>query len=405
MSADDPGVLIVGAGHAGGTAAALLRQYGYAGPVRIVGEEPLPPYQRPPLSKAWLKGEADSDSLLLRPREAWADLGVDLQTGTTVAAIDLEARKATLASGADLPFSALILATGATARTVPLPGADHSSVLRLRTATDADRIRAALGPDRRVVIIGGGYVGLEVAASARALGAEATIIEREPRLLARVASPELAAAFDRRHRAEGVEIVCAARPVEVLDGRSVALDDGRLIEGDAVLVGVGAAPCDALARAAGLACADGVIVDERSRASASGVWAIGDCAFRPSPLFGLHMRIESVPSALEQARQAAADIAGAPQPQPEVPWFWSDQYDLKLQIAGIAVDPDQRIVRGDPGSDRFSVWSLRQGRVLAVEAVGAPADFMGGKQLIARRSRPDPGHLADANVPIKALLA
>ncbi len=398
-------VLIIGAGHAGGTAAALLRQYGFEGEVVLAGEEPVPPYQRPPLSKAWLKGEAELDDVLLRPESFYAEQGVDLRTGVTATAIDAAAKTVAFADGTVEPYDVLILATGSTARKLPLPGADRPDLLELRTLADAHRLKEVLGPGKRLAVVGGGYVGLEAAASARALGAQAVVIERMDRVLARVASPALSAFFTDRHRREGVEIVTSAEVVG-FEPAGVRLADGRLIEADAVLVGVGALACDGLARTAGLACENGVVVDETARTSDPSIYAVGDMTFRPIPVHGgLRHRLESVPNALEQARQAAAAIVGRPAPAPEVPWFWSDQYDVKLQIAGLPDGADRQVVRGDPAAGAFAVFHVAGDRIVCVEAVNAAAEFMGGRQLIARATPVDAARLADPAVPMKAVAA
>ncbi|MEO9213857.1 MAG: FAD-dependent oxidoreductase, partial [Caulobacteraceae bacterium] len=276
----ETGVVIVGAGHAGGTAAAVLRQFGYAGPLTLVGEEPIAPYQRPPLSKAWLKGEADADSLMLKPESFYAEAGIDLRLGVTATAIDRTARRVTLSDGRSVPYAFLILATGARARALPIPGADLEGVMSLRSAADAERLKAALGPGKRLAVIGGGYIGLEAAASARALGAEAVVIEREPRILARVACQILSDFFTGYHRARGVDFEVGAT-VEAFEGAAgrvtgVRLADGRTIACDAALVGVGAVANDELARAAGLDCVGGVVVDEHARTADPRVFAIGD---------------------------------------------------------------------------------------------------------------------------------
>ena len=405
-----PHVVIVGAGHAGGSVAAFLRQFGFAGAITLIGAEPLPPYQRPPLSKAWLKGEASADDLLLKPAEWYAANGVDLRLSSPVAAIDLKTREVRLAGGHAVGFDKLVIATGARARTLPIAGADLYGVLSLRDAADAEALKTTLGPGRRLAVIGGGYVGLEAAASARALGAEAVVIEREARILARVACPELSDFFTARHRAEGVVIELSAQ-VEALvesEGRvsGVRLGDGRTIACEAALVGVGAIPNDDLAAAAGLACDGGVVVDAAARTSEADVFAVGDVTRRPLPHYDHRMfRLESVPNALEQARMAACAIVGRPLPAPETPWFWSDQYDLKLQIAGLPFEADQRVVRGDIAASRFAVFHLAEGRVRAVEAVNSPPDFMAGRQMIGRGVVMDAARLADMATPLKALLA
>jgi 3-phenylpropionate/trans-cinnamate dioxygenase ferredoxin reductase subunit len=394
-------VLIIGAGHAGGTAAALLRQYGHEGPVVLAGEEPAAPYQRPPLSKAWLKGEVELEDVLLRPESFYAEQGIELRTGVTATAIDPAARTATFADGTVEAWDVLILATGSTARKLPLPGAERGDLLELRTLADAQRLKAALAPGKRLAVVGGGYVGLEAAASARALGAEAVVVERMDRVLARVASPALSAFFTERHRREGVEILTSAE-VTAFEPDGVRLADGRLVEADVVLVGVGALACDTLARSAGLACDNGVVVDESARTSDPAIYAIGDMTFRPIPaLGGLRHRLESVPNALEQAKQAAAAIVGRPAPAPEVPWFWSDQYEVKLQIAGLPDGADRQVVRGDPDSGAFAVFHLKGDRIVCVEAVNAAAEFMGGRQMIGRGTPVDAARLADTAVPMK----
>jgi 3-phenylpropionate/trans-cinnamate dioxygenase ferredoxin reductase subunit len=399
-------VVIVGAGHAGGSAAAFLRQFGFEGEIVLLGEEPLAPYQRPPLSKAWLKGEADSESLLLRPEIFYPEHAITLRREVHVASIDRAGKRVVLTTGEQVAYDRLILATGSSARKLPIPGVDDPAILELRTAADADRLKAALTPGARLLVVGAGYIGLEVAASARALGCEATVIERENRVLPRVASPPLSDFFAASHRAHGVEILTDAAVVGVdAKGGTVSLADGRTLSGDVILVGVGAQACDGLAVAAGLACRNGVVVDLEARSSDPEIYAIGDCAYRPLPLYGdAAMRLESVPNALEQAKQAAASICGRPAPQPEVPWFWSDQYDLKLQIAGVSLDPDRLVIRGKPQDAHFAVFHLRSGRVLAVEAVNAPAEFMAGKQMIAKGRAPDPARLADPEIPMKTLL-
>ncbi len=400
-------VVIVGAGHAGGSAAAFLRQFGYEGPIVLIGNEPAAPYQRPPLSKAWLKGEADLEALELRPASWYADNGCELKTGVTVTAIDRAAKTITTDAGEILAYDRLILATGSTARELTVPGRELGGLFELRTIADAEAIKAALGPGKRLAVVGGGYVGLEVAASARALGAEVVIIEREARCLARVASPPLSAFFEDYHRSHGVEILTGATVAAFAGEGTVSgieLVDGRLIACDAAVIGIGAIATAGLAEAAGLDCGNGIVVDDNAQTSDPATYAIGDVTARPLPLYeGRRFRLESVPNALEQARQAAAHIVGRAPPNPEVPWFWSDQYDLKLQIAGLPFDADSLIVRGDPASGKFAVFHLMGDRIRAVEAVNAPPEFMMGKQLIARGSAVDRAALADPAVSMKAV--
>ncbi|OYX74185.1 MAG: ferredoxin reductase [Caulobacter sp. 32-67-35] len=397
--------VIIGAGHAGGTVAAVLRQLGHDKPIVLVGEEPHPPYQRPPLSKGWLKGEVGEEGLLLRPRSWYAENNVELRTSSRVVGIDREARRLTLSTDETLAYDTLVLATGARARKLVLPGSDLKGFLELRTIEDAEAIKAWFRPGFRLAIIGGGYVGLEVAASARKLGAEVDVLEREDRLLARVAGPVLSSFFRDVHEENGVRFHfgVAVEGFEGLDGQvsGVRLTGRPTLHCDAVLVGVGAIPNDDLAKAAGLACDDGVIVDAQARTSDPHIFAIGDVTRRPMALYGRTVRLESVPNALEQARQAAAAIVGGPDPKPETPWFWSDQYDVKLQIGGMPFDVDQVVLRGDPATRKFALFHLSEGRVQAVEAINSPQEFMMGRQWLASRREVDPGRLADTFVPIK----
>lgn len=401
-------VVIVGAGHAGGSAAAFLRQYGFTGEITLIGEEPIAPYQRPPLSKAWLKGEADADALMLKPESFYVEHKVDLRLSQVAVSIDRAARTVTLGDGGTVPYDYLILATGARARRLPIPGATLGNMLELRNAADAERVKAILGPGKRLAIVGGGYIGLEVAASARALGAEAVIIERESRVLARVACQPLSSFFQDYHLARGVTFELDAG-VEAFEGETnvtgVRLSDGRVLPCDAALVGVGAIPNDEMARAAGLACDGGIVVDLAARTSDPAVFAIGDVTRRPLPLYDRMHRLESVPNALEQAKQAACAITGRAAPAPEVPWFWSDQFDLKLQIAGLPFDVEEIVIRGNPADAKFAVFHLKAGAIVAVEAVNAPPEFMMGKNLIGSRKPVSIDKLRNPTVSMKEVAA
>jgi 3-phenylpropionate/trans-cinnamate dioxygenase ferredoxin reductase subunit len=403
-------VVIVGAGHAGGTAAALLRQYGHEGPITLIGDEPIPPYQRPPLSKAWLKGEADADSLALKPLEFYAEARIDFRPGVSAVSLNRGARTVALSDGGSVGYDALILATGARAIALPIDGRDLEGVMFLRTAADAEALKAAIGPGRTLAVVGGGYIGLEVAASGRALGAEVVVLEKEDRLLARVACKALSDFFQGYHERHGVkfELGCSVTGFEGRDGRvtGVRLADGRTVACDAVVVGVGAHPNDEIARDAGLECARGVVVDLDARSVTDpAVFAIGDVAHRPMPIYERMFRMESVPNALEQAKQAASAIVGRPRPAGECPWQWSDQYDLKLQIAGYAFDVDEILVRGDPASARFAIFHLKGDQVQSVEAINAPPEFMMGKLLILSRKPVNRAKLADPTVSMKEVAA
>jgi 3-phenylpropionate/trans-cinnamate dioxygenase ferredoxin reductase subunit len=388
----------------------MLRQLGWAGAITLVGEEPIPPYQRPPLSKAWLKGEATAESLALRPAKFYADASIDLRLDLRVTGIDRTAKTVALSDDSTLAYDILILALGARARRLPLDGVDLNGVLELRSAADADRLKAALRPGAKLAVIGGGYIGLEAAASARSLGAAVTIIERESRVLARVACPILSDFFQSFHRAQGVTIDVDAQ-VAALEGAAgqvtgVRLGDGRLVPCDVALVGVGAVANDELARTAGLTCHNGITVDLAARTSDPAIFAIGDCTSRPLPLYDRTGRLESVPNALEQAKQAASVICDKPAPVPEVPWFWSDQYDLRLQIAGMPFDATEIVVRGDVNAGKFALFHLTaDGTVQAVEAVNAATEFMGGRRIIARRKRLARASIEDMSISMQQLAA
>ena len=408
MSEPGAGVVIVGGGHAGGSAAAFLRQYGYEGPITIIGEEPIAPYQRPPLSKAWLKGEADAEALMLRPDSFYAEKDIALRLSTRAVSIQRAAKTVTLESGETIPYDTVILATGARARTLNLPGADLDGVQVLRSAADAEVLKLALGPGKRLAVVGGGYIGLEAAASARALGAEAVVIEAMPRILARSSCEALSDFFTDYHRAHGVAFELNA-VIEGFEGADhvtgVRLGSGRVIPCDDVVVGIGIIPNDELAREAGLECANGVVVDLEARTADPAVFAIGDVTHRPMPLYERMFRLESVANALEQAKQAANAIAGRPPPPHEVTWNWSDQYDIKLQMAGIPFDTDDTLVRGDPAAAKFAVFHLKGDVIRAVEAINAPAEFMAARQLIGSQKPIDRAKLADTTVSMKEVAA
>jgi 3-phenylpropionate/trans-cinnamate dioxygenase ferredoxin reductase subunit len=395
-------VVIVGAGHAGGTVAALLRQGGFGGRVTLIGAEPIGPYHRPPLSKSLLRGELEQP---LQHRSFYREQRIELRTATRVAAVNPPAREVQLNDGESLSYDVLVLATGARARRLQIAGAGLERVYELRTLAHARVLHDVLTPGRRLAVVGGGWIGLEVAASARDAGVDVTVIEREERLLARVASPQVSAALTARHAREGVRLLVGEQVSELDAGsrgqvRGVVLADGRTIECDRVLVGVGAVADDELALAAGLRCEDGIVVDERGRTEDPSIYAVGDVTRRPIPQHQGLLRIESIPSAVEQARQAVAHILGAPAPAPEVPWFWSDQFSLRLRIAGLVRDTDGVAVRSGGDDDRLAVFHTRGDRLIAVEAIDAPAEFMAGKALIRDQVELDRDRLADPDTPL-----
>ena len=355
-----------------------------------------------------MTSDTDLASLLLRPAEFYQSNAVECVRAATVLAIDRSNRKVALSNSDAITYDHLILALGSTARTLSIPGHDLRGVVQLRTLADGNHLKALLVPGARLAIIGAGYIGLEVAASARTLGLDVTVIEREPRMLPRVASEPLSAFFARRHTEAGVRTVLSAS-VEAFEGdgqsvTAVRLQDGSSIPCDAVLVGIGAVANDALPRAAGIECTDGIVVDIRSRTSDPLIHAVGDCTHRPLPLYARTARLESVPNALEQAKQAAADLCGRAPLTPEVPWFWSDQYEVRLQIAGLPFDVTDHVIRGDPAFGSFAIFHLSgEGTVQAVEAIDAPADFMAGRMMIARRKQPLAAALRDVSCSLREL--
>ncbi|MEW6768737.1 MAG: FAD-dependent oxidoreductase [Pseudomonadota bacterium] len=382
----EPTVVIIGGGHAGGSVAASLRQTGWDGQIVIFGDEPELPYQRPPLSKELLTGETEIDKLFLRKRSFYETGHIELRLNEKISKIDRETCSIVCESGERTPFTHLVIATGARPRELPNASKDEQGVFYLRNLDQARKLASALKLAKRLAVIGGGYIGLEVAASARKLGVDVVVVEAENRLLARVASAELAEFFLTKHQNLGVKSIVNAQMCELVreSGTLIGakLSNGQILDCDALLIGIGAIPNDTLARDANLLCDNGIIVDEDARTSDTKIFAVGDCTRRPmSGLEGLH-RIESVPNALEQAKQAAAAICGKPRPKPEVPWFWSNQFDMRLQIAGLPNGATQRVSRKLP-NDGFAVYHLgNQGRLHAVEAVNCPAEFMTGRQFI-----------------------
>ncbi len=408
MSKQCERVIVVGAGHGGTAVAAALRQEGFVGAVVLIEGDTGVPYERPPMSKTLHKGDVEQSIL---PASFYSEQGIELRTGTRVDSIDRQARAVELSTGEALPFDMLVLATGAVARELPIPGRELEGVFELRTVHDARALQAALDPAARLVVIGGGWIGLEVAASARSAGVDVTVIEREERLLARVSGRELSAYLVDRHLAQGTKIILGGQ-VSALesDGSGgvggVVLEDGTRIECDCVLIGVGTLPNDRLAREADLVCDRGVVVDERTLTSDPAICAIGDVTHRPLNGYAERVRLESIPSANEQARQAVATILGGEMHSPEVPWFWSDQFDLKIQIAGLLMDAEASVVRPGAGSGAgFAAFYTKGRKVVAIETVNAPAEFMIGRQLIHHAADVDTDLLGDSAVSLTALSA
>lgn len=379
------GVLILGAGQAAAQLAISLRQGGYDRAIRMVGDEPYAPYQRPPLSKAFLKEKASIDTLLLRRESYWTDHKVELMLGAPAATVDLTRKQVALRDGRSLDYETLAFATGTRARDLPLPGVTLPGVFSLRRIDDVRRLRPALDDARRIAIVGGGYIGLEVAAVLRQEGREAIIVEAEERVMKRVAGTAVSVFFDTLHRSRGVDIRLGARLAAIEgEGRAaaVALTSGERIAADLVLVATGARANDDLAAAAGLPCQDGIAVDHFARAAPE-VYAIGDCARFPSQRYGRNVRLECVQNAVDQAKAAADAILGKPAIYDPVPWFWSDQYEVKLQITGLLDGHDAAGTVGDPAAGKFSVEYRKGGKLIAVDAINDGRAHMLGRRRIA----------------------
>jgi 3-phenylpropionate/trans-cinnamate dioxygenase ferredoxin reductase subunit len=391
-------VVIVGAGQAGAQVAVSLRQLGFAGDINLLGDEPHLPYQRPPLSKGYLSGEMALARTWLRSESYYAKHGIDLRPGVRVARILRDERAVVCTDGARYGYDALALCTGTRARQLSVPGVDLAAVLYLRTLADADRIKAAVRHGAGAVIIGGGYIGLEVAASLRKLGCTVTVVEALERVMNRVVAPPVSAFFAAEHARQGVEVVTGAAVAALAGDRHVeraVCIDGRSFAADLVVIGIGAVPNDELARDAGLEVANGVVVDAFGRTSDPAIFAAGDVTNHPNALFARRLRLESVHNAMEQAKAVARTIAGQPQAYADVPWFWSDQYDLKLQIAGVGDPDDELILRGDPDWRAFSCLHLQGGRLVAIDCVNRGGDFLAAKKLIAERRPIERARAAD----------
>jgi 3-phenylpropionate/trans-cinnamate dioxygenase ferredoxin reductase subunit len=379
------GVLILGAGQAAAQLAISLRQDGYGGPIRMIGDEPYAPYQRPPLSKAYLKEKASIETLLLRAEHYWPDHQVALELGVPAKAVDVAGKQVTLGDGRSFRYDTLVFATGTRARDLPLPGIKLDGVFSLRKIDDVRGLRPALDSARRVVIIGAGYIGLEVAAVLRQEDRGAIVVEAEARAMKRVAGEEVSGYFDKLHRSRGVDIRLGARLAAIEgEGRAsgVKLTSGEKIPADLVLVATGARANDDLAVAAGLACEDGILVDDFARV-ASDIYAIGDCARFVSHRYGRKIRLECVQNAVDQAKAAAASIVGKPVPYDPVPWFWSDQYEIKLQITGLLDGYDACETVGTPADGKFSVEYRKGGKLIAVDAINDGRAHMLGRRRIA----------------------
>ncbi len=403
-------IVIAGGGQAAVQAVDTLRRKGFAGKLTVVGDEPWLPYQRPPLSKKYLAGALERERLLIRPAPFFAEHQVQTQLGRRVSEIAPREQHVRLDDGLVLPYDALVLATGSRPRRLPAPGADLAGVHYLRTIADADRIRAECAAGGRMVIIGGGYIGLEVAATARGLGLEVTVLEMAARVMSRVTCAEISAFYEAEHARQGVRIHCH-ETLRALHGdarsgrvRAVLTEAGREYPADIVIIGCGVVPADELARAAGLTCENGVVTDVHCRTSDAAIYAAGDCASHLNRQYGRHLRLESVDNAFEQGTTVALNLLGAATPHDKLPWFWSDQFDLKLVIVGVAHGYDSVILRGSAATRSFSACYLRGGELIAIDTVNQPKDQMAARKLIAAHARPDPDKLADAAIALRDTL-
>ena len=398
---------IIGAGHGAGQAAASLRQLGFEGRVVMIGEEPYPPYQRPPLSKKFLAGELDADRTYFKPADFYEDKRVELRLSTRADRIDTSAKTVVLSAGDSLAYDKLLLCLGSQVRRIPVPGAELPEVFYLRTIDDVLGIQSKVQAGNKLVVVGGGYIGLEVASVCTRLGMHVTVLEMEDRMMSRVVSPDVSSFYENFHKEQGVDIHCGAA-VSAFEGedrlRAVTVKDGRVFDADIAVVGIGIMPNTALAADADVACDNGIVVDEYCRTSVDDVFAAGDCTNHPNALVGRRIRLESVHNALEQAKTAAHAMCGDLKEYTQVPWFWSDQYDLKLQIAGLAEGHDRTVRRGDPASGGFAVFYQKGGALIAVEAINSPREFMMGRKLIGQRAVIDPARLADTSVAMSDMV-
>jgi 3-phenylpropionate/trans-cinnamate dioxygenase ferredoxin reductase subunit len=403
-------VVVVGTGHGGVQTVTSLRQQGFSGSIALVGAEDELPYERPPLSKSYLRGAAELDDFRLKPVQFWEDQNITLLLGSTVETVDVDSRQLTFSDGRSLSYEHLVWAAGGRARQLPLPGADLSSVYTIREFADVDRLRRDLADSLNAVIIGGGYIGLEAAAVLRAQGLDVTVLEAQDRLLARVTCSVVSDYVAELHRRHGTDVRLSAG-VDSVQGEGgrvtgVRLSDGSTLPADVVIVGVGLIPNVEPLASAGIVCTNGADVDADFKTSADGVFAIGDCANYVSAYAGdVRVRLESVPNAAEHGRAVANVILGIANEQTSPPWFWSHQFDTKIQTVGLQQHHDEVVVRGDRTSDRFSVVYLQNGQIIALDCINKVGDFAQGKQLVARGVRAEAHEIDDPDVPLKSLLA
>lgn len=401
------GTVIVGTGQAGFQTAASLRSEGYAEPITLIGEEPHIPYNRPPLSKGFLLGKQDAESIELRPVSFYKNHQINLLCGERVVGISRAEKQIEIASGGNLSYDSLVLAVGASNRKLPVPGAELDGVLYLRSLAEAIFIKKRIEEAHQIVVVGGGFIGLELAAVASTMGKSVTVIEALPRVMARVVAPIISEFFRELHTSRGVRICCGATVKEIrgADGRvrEVVLSDGSVCPADLVLVGIGVAPNTELAGGARLAISNGIVVDEHLQTEDKDIYAIGDCAEYPNAFAGGRVRLESVQNAADQAQCIALTIAGRPTNYNSLPWFWTDQYEIKLQMAGISAGHDRVVTRGNAEAQKLSVFYFKNGKLIAVDSINRPVDHMIGRKLIASGARLSPEEAADESVDLKRI--
>ncbi|MBR9912021.1 MAG: FAD-dependent oxidoreductase [Gammaproteobacteria bacterium] len=405
----DKTCIIIGASHAAAQLAPSLRQEGWEGKIIVIGDEPHLPYHRPPLSKGFLSGEKNADELLIRHQSMYEKANVEFMLGTRVSSIDRGAKTVTLSHGEELHYDKLALCTGSRVRTVELPGVELEGIHYLRDLYDVEKIKPYVSKGKSAVIVGGGYIGLETAASLKKMGMHVTVLEMAPRVLARVTAPELSEFYTRVHDEEGVTIKTGIA-VSGFEGKDrvsrVVCADGSHFDADLVIIGVGIIPNVELAEAAGLKVDNGIVVDKYARTEDPDIVAAGDCANHPNAFYDIRLRLESVPNASEQAKSAAASICGKDKVYHALPWFWSDQYDLKLQIAGLSQGYDEVVIRGDKDQGRsFVAFYLKQGKLISADCVNRPQEFMVSKKIIAEGLAVDPARLADESLKPKEMIA
>ncbi|MDA8545003.1 FAD-dependent oxidoreductase [Alphaproteobacteria bacterium] len=405
-------IVVIGAGQAGLQTIMSLRQTDYEGDITLVGDEAFLPYQRPPLSKAYLSGNMERERLFLKPDEFFTENNVTLKLNTSVESLDAAAKSVTLSNGETLSFEYAVIATGSRPRLLNVPGRELANIFDLRGMADIDAMQPHFVEGKKLVVVGGGYIGLEAAAVAAGMGLSVHVLEAAPRLLARVAEPEISDFYTRIHQAHGVTLVTESQMTGFVgDGAvsGVEMADGSIIDADIVITGIGILPNVEIAETAGLAVENGIVVNEVGQTSDAHIFAAGDCTSHPNDLLGRTMRLESVPNAIEQGKAVASAICGTPKPYHQVPWFWSDQYDVKLQIAGVPTQIDSKVLRGDEGSNSFAWFYFTGDKLTGVTAINRPAEFMAGRMLIEKSLKgelsADPAKLADEDMKPKEWLA